>query len=143
MKIEDTPQDNGMIGDHGHEICYAVDKDGRYTLSPSLGWEVKNIVNDQAWVLIIEETRKAHEQVQQGKRSPLAYHQAKNQMDNSLLAHYMDMARWRVRRHLKPAVFRKLSQKVLQKYADVFDISLDELKTVPKIFSAEFIQNRS
>ena len=35
---------------------------------------------------------------------------------------------WRVKRHFKPRVFKKLSAKVLQKYADAFEISVAELK---------------
>ncbi len=45
MKTTDVPQDNGMIADYGHEICYAVDSKGNYQLTPSVGWEAKNIVN--------------------------------------------------------------------------------------------------
>ena len=84
MKVEEVPQDNGMIGDYGHEVCYAVGADGRYTLAPSLGWEAKNIVNDQAWALIVEETAKVHRLVRQGELSPIAYHQARHQMDVGL-----------------------------------------------------------
>ena len=37
------------------------------------------------------------------------------------------MWKWRVKRHAKPAVFKKLNQKILQKYADAFQISVAEL----------------
>ncbi len=55
MKTSDVPQDKGMIGEYGHEVCYAVDSNGKYTLSQSLGWEPKNIVNTQAWETISED----------------------------------------------------------------------------------------
>ena len=95
MKVEEVPQDNGMIGDHGHEVCYAVDRNGIYTLAPSLGWEVKNIVNDQAWMLIIEETRKAHSEIQQGSAEStcVPYGQESNgQYPACLLHRYSQMA---------------------------------------------------
>jgi hypothetical protein len=37
---------------------------------------------------------------------------------------------WRVKRHLKPRVFKRLSEKTLQKYAEAFNISIEELKNV-------------
>ena len=131
-----------MIGEYGHEVCYAVGEDGRYMLSPSLGWEAKNIVNDQAWAVIVEETRRIHQQVQSGKLSPIAYYQAKHQMDIGLLARYVDMAGWRVKRHRRPEIFRRLSERILQRYATVFGVTTTELKTVPATFSPELIRHR-
>jgi hypothetical protein len=55
MKIDEVPQNKGMITDGLREICYAVDENGRYILAQSAGWEPKNIANDQAWMLIEEE----------------------------------------------------------------------------------------
>lgn len=49
-------------------------------------------------------------------------------MDLNILAGYMGMWRWRVKRHLKPRVFRKLSTRILTKYAEVFQISVTTLK---------------
>jgi hypothetical protein len=142
MKITDVPQDNGMIGDYGHEICYAVGDNGRYILSPSLGWEAKNVVNDQAWEVIIEETRRMHALVQSGKLSPIAYYQAKHQMDIGLLSSYVGMAGWRVKRHRRPEVFRRLPERILERYATVFGVSMAELKTIPTTFTPELIRNR-
>ena len=142
MKVEEVPQDKGVIGDYGREVCYAVGENGRYTLSPSLGWEAKNVVNDQAWAVIAEETRRMHALVQSGKLSPIAYYQAKHQMDIGLLARYVDMAKWRVKRHRRSEVFRRLPERILQKYATVFGVSPAELKTVPKTFTPELIRHR-
>lgn len=128
MKISDVPQDQGMIGEYGREVCYAVDSDGKYTLSQSLGWEPKNIVNSQAWDTISEETEKALELARQEQISPIAVYQAKHQMDLSLLAQYVGMTKWRVKRHLKPKVFNKLSDKILLRYCDVFGTTPDELR---------------
>ena len=37
MKISEVPQDRGMMTDDVHEVCYALDKDGRYVLAASSG----------------------------------------------------------------------------------------------------------
>jgi len=143
MKINDVPQDNGIIEDHGQEICYAVDEKGQYKLAHSLGWDAKNIVNDQAWELIFQEIKKIHDKVINNKLSPLAFHMAKNQMDPGLLGKYVSIAKWRVKRHLKPNVFKGLSQTMLKSYADIFNITIDELKTVPEKINSKTVTNRS
>jgi hypothetical protein len=142
MKVDEVPQDKGMIGEYGHEVCYAVGSNGKYTLSPSLGWEAKNIVNDQAWELIAEETEKAHRLVRSGELSPIAYYQAKHQMDIGLLASYVGMARWRVKRHRRPTVFTRLPERILRRYATVFGVSVAELQTVPETFTPDLIRHR-
>lgn len=131
-----------MIGEYGHEVCYAVGSNGKYTLSPSLGWEAKNIVNDQAWDLIAVEAEKAHRLVRSGELSPIAYYQAKHQMDIGLLASYVGMARWRVKRHRRPTVFTRLPERILRRYATVFGVSVAELKTVPATFTPDLIRHR-
>lgn len=142
MKVEEVPQDKGMIGEYGHEVCYAVGSNGKYTLSPSLGWEAKNIVNDQAWELIAVETEKAHRLVRSGELSPIAYYQARHQMDIGLLASYVGMAGWRVKRHRRPTVFSRLPERILRRYATVFGVSIAELKTVPETFTPDLIRHR-
>ena len=69
----------------------------------------------------------ANAQVKQGKLSPVVYFMEKSRMDWATLADYMEMWTWRVKRHQKPGVFSKLSTKTKQKYADVFQISLNDL----------------
>lgn len=132
MKIEEVPQDRGMITDDRREICYAVDENGRYVLAGSAGWEPKNIANRQAWEMIDQAMASALENVHAGKASPLAYHMARNQMDAGLLARYAGIGRLKVWLHLKPGPFRRLSPAVLKRYADALDIDVETLKSVPE-----------
>jgi hypothetical protein len=131
MKIDDVPQDRGMITDDRREVCYAVDDDGRYVMTGSAGWEPKNIANRQAWELIDIAATKALEKVHAGKASPLAYHMAKHQMSVGLLANYAGTNRLKVWLHLKPGPFAKMVPSLLQRYADAFGITVAELKSVP------------
>jgi hypothetical protein len=132
MKITDVPQDRGMIDDDRREICYAVGDDGRYVLAESAGWEPKNIANDQAWGLIREQIVATLRKIEAGKLSPLAFHMANHQMTVGLLAKYARINRWRVKRHLKPRVFKRLKPSVLKRYADVFEIDVAQLCKTPK-----------
>jgi len=132
MKIEEVPQERGMMTDDVYEICYAVDGEGRYVLAASAGWEPKNITNDQAWELIDGQVAKALKGIHAGRLSPLAFHMAKNQMNTGLLAKYAGFSRWRVKRHLKPAVFKRLKPAVLELYSDIFKITVKQLQQFPE-----------
>ena len=131
MKIDEVPQNKGMITDDIREICYAVDENGRYILAQSAGWEPKNIANDQAWTLIEDEVSQTVKNIEAGKLSPLAFHMVKNQMNVSLLSKYVGFNRLRVKRHLKPSIFRRLKPSILKKYAGVFEIEVEELLKIP------------
>ena len=130
MRIDDVPQDNGL-NEGVKELTYAVDEQGRYVRATSLGWEPKTTTNDQAWEVIDGEIAEAITLYHAGKRSPLAFHMASNLMNVALLASYMNLPRWRVRRHLKPKVFENLKSDLINRYAQVFNISADELQQVP------------
>lgn len=132
MKIDDVPQDRGMMNDHRKEVCYAVDDQGNYVLTGSAGWDPKNIANSQAWELIDKAADTALQKVRRGQASPLSYHMARHQMSVGLLAKYAGVGRLKVWLHLKPGPFSRLSPDALQRYAKVFDLSVQELKTVPE-----------
>ncbi len=113
--------------------CYAVDADGRYVIVPSKGWEVEKIVNAQANAEIAASIEAAQRDVVEGRASSLAYHMAVRQMDVALLAANAGLWSLRVRRHLKPAVFAKLPQTLLQRYADALNLDVCQLRTVPPL----------
>ena len=51
----------------------------------------------------------------------------KKWMDPLTLAQAMGLYRWQVKRHLKPAVFKKLDDRTLAEYARLFGISVEML----------------
>ncbi len=131
MRIKDVPQDDGLNKGMS-EITYAVDESGRYAGVRSLGWEPKNIVNAQAWEVITEDLTAIIGMVRAGKRSPIAYHMAKRLMTVGLLASYVRLPRWRVKRHLKPSVFSRIKPEILQRYADIFGLTLAQIRDIPE-----------
>jgi hypothetical protein len=52
-------------------------------------------------------------------------------MTAGLAASYVRLPRWRVKRHLKPSVFNRLKPEILQRYADLFGMTLAELRQIP------------
>jgi hypothetical protein len=129
MKKEEVPQDKGNLSKSNmKELVYATDEKGDYTTALSSGWEPKSIALSNSIAEINERIEEAKNQVRNGLSSPILYYMELNKMDTQILASYVGIWRWRVKRHFRPNVFRRLSDKILQKYADAFEISLTELK---------------
>jgi len=129
MKDKEVPQDDAnMLQGKFKEPVYSLDESGNYTTVKSVGWAPKNAVMQQAWDNINEKVELTRQKVISGELSPLAYFMEKNMMDTKLLAQYMGFWNWTVKKHLKPKNFNKLSDEIISKYADVLDITPEELK---------------
>ncbi|MES2374957.1 MAG: hypothetical protein V4553_00170 [Bacteroidota bacterium] len=130
MKKEDVPQDLGALGKVTKEVCYATDESGKYTTQLSDGWTVKATALDTAWQQVDERIAAAKQKVLNNEASPILFFMEKALMDIEILAGYTGFWQWQVKRHLKPDVFSGLSESKLQKYADVFNVSIADLKTM-------------
>jgi len=130
MNRKNVPQDKGLFGPW-HGINYAVDDQGRYTKVPSAGWAPQSIANELSWEPFKAAAEQARREVRDGRKSPLAYYMACHLMDAALLARYVGLPAWRVKRHLRPDIFRKLKPGLIRRYAEVFGMDTDELKRVP------------
>lgn len=129
MKKDEVPQDEGNLSKNNvRELLYATDDQGNYTTALSKGWEPKSIALSNAMADITERMESAKAEIKAGNASPIVYFMEAAKMDLGILASYVGTWKWRVKRHFKPAIFSKLSEKTLQKYADAFDIGVDELK---------------
>ena len=133
MKKDKVPQDDdNLMEGRSRELCYAVDENGRYVSVLSSGWEPKNTALLQAWEQIGEEARNAYDSFKAGRVSPLAFYMARGMFDVSLLSSYTKISKRRINSHLVPKNFRRLDEKTLCKYAEVLDISVDELVKGPE-----------
>ncbi len=129
MKKEEVPQDKGNLSDKNmKELVYATDENGNYTTTLSTGWEPKTIALSNSIDEIAERIAIAKTQVENNEASPIVYFMEHARMDLAILSSYVGMWQWRVKRHFKPRIFAKLSDKVLQKYAETFHISINDLK---------------
>ena len=131
MKSKEVPQDDAnMMRGKWKDPIYTIDEEGNYTTSYSLGWNVKNEVMQQAWDNINKKVEEIRIQVINGKLSPIAYYMEKNIMDIGLLSKYMGIWRWTAKKHLKPKHFSKLSAQLISQYADIFNISPEQLTDI-------------
>ena len=131
MKKSDVPQDKSNLESANfRELCYAVDENGNYTTENSTGWDPKTIALNNAIQDINERIAIAKTKVLKNETSPIEYYMELHKMDLGVLASYIGLWKWRVKRHFNPKVFQKLSNKTLQKYASVFEINMEQLKNI-------------
>lgn len=131
MKLDEVPQDAVAHYGAARKALYALDASGHYAAVPSSGWDAEAVVTGAA----VDEYRRLAEAARlraaRGESSPLEFHMYDRRMDLPTLAQTTGLWRWRVRRHLRAEVFRKLPERLLRRYADALGISLQDLKALP------------
>jgi hypothetical protein len=131
MEKKDVPQDGGSkYGDLKYRY-YVPDENGNIECVNSSGWDVMYTASDNYWESHNEELAGILERVKKGELSPLAYYMNKHTMDEKTLGRYVGLAKWRVKRHLKPRGFNSLDNEALKRYASVFNITVEQLKEIP------------
>jgi hypothetical protein len=131
MDLQNVPQEgNKTLGGH-RKAVYAKDAGGHIVAVASKGWEVEEIVTSQA----VEEMRALAETARQnalnGLSSPLEYWMYARRMDLLLLAQSTGIWRWRIRRHLRPDIFARLSPDLLTRYAEALGLTIQQLQHLP------------
>ncbi len=132
MEINSVPQDNSSIYKGQKRALYAIDKSGEYNVVASSGWDVEEEATQQAVAELVRLSDEAYEACLNGETSPLAFHMYAKRLDLLSLSQATGLFQWRIKRHFKPAVFAKLSEKMLTRYSEVMGITNDELKKLPK-----------
>ncbi len=130
MKKEEIPQDLGALGKITTEVVYAVDESGKYGTALSNGWEVKSSALEVAWKDVAQRIEMARQKVINKEASPVLFFMELRVMDIGIVSAYTGFWKWQVKRHLKYPVFEKLSEAKLAKYADLFEVSVQDLKTM-------------
>lgn len=131
MDVDAVPQEgNRTMGGHKRAM-YARDKDGRIIIVASRGGEVDETVTLQALERIHEQTEEAKARVQAGRSSPLEYWMYAQRLDLPQLSQVTGFWQWRIRRHFDPQRFTKLSPDILERYAHVMGITVEQLKRLP------------
>ena len=132
MKKDEIPQDPSALGRVTKEICYAVDESGNYGTHLSNGWEIKASALGITWEDIERKVAAVKTQVLKGELSPIPYYIELRVMDLSIVSAYTGFWKWTIKRHFKPSVFNTLSENKLKKYAELFEVSVSELKDITK-----------
>lgn len=131
MDKQSVPQDESPTYGGLRKLLYAVDESGKYTGVQSSGWEAESFSTELAVAELNRLRDDAWQRARAGKTSVLEYQMYRNRMDFDTLVMVTGFWRWRVRRHLKPAVYARLADKVLARYADAMGIGLEQLRKLP------------
>lgn len=133
MDKKEVPQDQSKLINFTKEVCYAVDDTGKYVSELSTGWDVKTEALNVAWEDINNRVEEAKQKMERGEVSPVMFFMELKLMDLATLADYTGFWQWTIKRHFKPSVFRGLSERRINKYAEVFEVSADELRKMNKV----------
>lgn len=131
MEVHEVPQEGNRTLAHHRKAVYARDASGRVVIVPSRGSEVDEAVTLQAVERLDGLASEARARAVAGQTSSLEVWMWTLRMDVPLLAQVTGLWEWRVRRHLQPAVFARLSPRLLARYADALGLTPEQLKTLP------------
>ena len=130
MDEGDVPQDGIPTYGGRRKLFYAVDKDGAYVAVRSSGWEAEAIATGSALDAIEALRKDAWRRAREGTTAPLEYYMHCRRMDLALLSQTTGLSRWRIRRHFRPAVFARLSERLLSRYGEALGIDVATLKVL-------------
>ena len=112
------------------ELFYSYDTDGNFAKRVGFHGESDRVTLQQAWDLFNDRIEEARQKVKAGLASPILYYMEKTLVTPMDLSMHTGIMVWKVKRHLKPGVFKRLNEKTLKKYAEVFNVTPEQLKNV-------------
>ena len=131
MKKDEVPQDNSRTYGGHKKLLYATNEDGGLEGVQSFGWEVETYATVSAVEALEAQRDAALARGRAGITSPLEYHMFAKRMDMATLTSATGYGAWRVKRHLKPHIFNKLTDAKLKPYCEAMDILPEELRRLP------------
>ena len=127
MRKLDIPQENNSTLDGQRKVMYGTNESGEFQRV-----NYASSVEEFATITAVQEyeelQKECLEDIKNDIASPIKYFMYKNRMDLPTLCSGVGMFSFRVKRHLKMKHFKKLNDEILQRYSNLFDISLKELK---------------
>lgn len=111
-------------------VYYKLDENGEFKKYMMANDEERYIPFKEHWANIYARIQEARQEVLNGTKSPLAYFIERSLMDVSLLSGYTKIPKWRIRQHLRPEKFNKLSPEIIQRYAEAFEVTVEDLLNV-------------
>ena len=107
-------------------ILFVEKEDGKYEPVQTGSYLTKNFLDDYELKRHhLEESLK--KQIASGEVSPVYYFMVLEELTLSELAARAGMRKGKVRKHLQGSEFSSLTQDILQKYADVFNVTVPEM----------------
>lgn len=131
MDIREVPQEGNTTLAGLRKAVYARNAEGRIVATECAGWEVEEIVTQQAVDIFTAYTADAHARVAKGESSPLEYWMYAKRMDLATFSQSCGVWQWRIKRHFRPENFSRLGPDTLDRYAGALGISRQTLGQLP------------
>jgi hypothetical protein len=132
MNIKNVPQDDSSTYAKMKKAIYASDEEGNIQSIGSSGWDVEEVVTQQAIDDLEEQQLEAYESVVKGEKSPLYYYMFEARMDLVVLSQSTGFFQWTIKKDFKPEVFKTISDKRALIYCDALGKTIEALKKIPK-----------
>jgi len=126
---EATAQTSETPYRYNRELFYSFDREKGFSAKVDYQYDANQTIIRQSWDAAEERLNAVRNKVIGGKRSPIAYYMEKQLMEVPMLAAYTGFSPWRVRWHLTVPGFRRMKISTLEKYAEIFEIPVQELKS--------------
>jgi hypothetical protein len=130
MRADEVPKDSAPLLEGVTKAAYALDENNRYVIVPNGGTEAEITVTEEAVAWFERLAQAAYVRARQGEACSLEYHMYRQRLDVPTLAQATGMWQWQVRRHLRPAVFARLSAVMLERYADAMGLTAAQLRSL-------------
>ena len=112
------------------ELLYFYDQNGKFNKQVGFHGEPDRIILQQAWDLFNERIEEAKQKVLAGKVSPVVYYMEKILADPMNLSMMAGIPIWKVKLHFKPYFFKRMGETNRKKYAEAFNITVEQLDQV-------------
>jgi hypothetical protein len=123
MRPDEVPRESAPLLEGATKAAYVVGPDGRYQIVPNGGTEAEVAVTEAAVAWFEQMAAEARRRALAGESSPLEYHMWRQRHDPASLAQAAGYWRWRVRRHLRPKPFARLTDAQLARYAAALGVA--------------------
>lgn len=131
MKKDEVPQDKATALGGQRKLMYAVDDTGDYTSVVSAGWEAEDGATMAAVHEIDRLGQDALRRARSGETSPLEYHMYARRMEPATLSQTTGFPEWRIKRHFRPDVFRRLPASLMARYAEALNLTPEQIRSLP------------
>ena len=112
------------------ELLYSYGEDRQFEKTVGFHGEPDRVILQQAWDLFNERIEEARQKVLAGKASPVVYYMEKILADPMNLSMMAGIQIWKVKLHFKPWFFKRMGEKNMKKYAEAFNITVEQLRNV-------------
>jgi hypothetical protein len=112
------------------ELFYTYGREGKFEKTVGFHDESDRVTLQQAWDFFNERTEEARQKVLAGTASPVVYYMEKILTDPMNLSMMAGIPIWKVKLHFKPWFFKRMGEKNMMKYAEAFNITVEQLKKV-------------